>query len=127
LHTSLPPPAERPDPVGPRDDPFLEKLFAALCEQIFVLRGETFFDQANRWTHVLDFMASLGPRKQPEWLLAADVTLKQFRALHSLTLYRAKGVTSRQRLKHGRDFIARAKGMQDAMVNYELLRNPRAV
>ncbi|MDR3531510.1 MAG: hypothetical protein P4L90_13285 [Rhodopila sp.] len=122
MHDDLPPPAEHPDP-GPRDDPFLELLFAAMCRNLFVLPGETFVDQARRWTDALNFTADLKPRDQQEWLRAADVTMKQFSAIYSLVMRKRRGISQKQRMKHGQDFLAHAKAMQDARLRYELLRN----
>jgi hypothetical protein len=118
-----PPPDEFPDPAGPIDDPFLERLFATMCEHIFVLDGETFVDQAQRWTGAFGFMAALKPRTRREWLLAADVTMKHLFAQHSLVLGRAKGLRVKQRAKYGRDFIARAKTLHTAQLQYELVRS----
>jgi len=117
-----PPPAEFPDPAEPRDDPFLERLFATMCRHIYVLKGETFVDLARRWMEALRFMAALKPRTEHEWLLASDVTMKHMFALHSLALGRAKGVTMKQRLKHGRDFIANARTLHAAQLHYDLIR-----
>jgi hypothetical protein len=108
----------------PRDDPFLESLFGALCRDLFVLPGETFVDRARRWTDALGFAASLNPRNQQEWLQAADVTLKQFRAIYSLVMRRRRGLTRHQRARYDQDFLAHAKAMQDARERYDLLRQP---
>lgn len=117
-----PPPAEYPDPAEPEDDPFLERLFATMCRHIYVLKGETFVDQARRWGEALSFMAALKPRTEHEWLLASDVAMKHLFALHSLALGRAKGLRMKQRLKHGRDFILHARTMHAAQMHYDLVR-----
>ncbi len=67
-------------------------------------------------------MVALKPRNEQEWLQAADVTTKQFEALHSLELYRRKGSSAKQRLAYATDFVHHAKAMQDARLRYELLR-----
>jgi hypothetical protein len=117
-----PPPDEYPDPAEPRDDPFLERLFATMCDHIYELKGETFVDQVRRWTETLGFMAALKPRTEHEWLLASDVAMKHLFALHSLALGRGKGVRMKQRLKYGRDFIAHARTMHAAQQHYDLIR-----
>jgi hypothetical protein len=111
-------------PVPP-DDPFLESLFSAMCRDLFVLPGETFVDRARRWTDALGFAASLRPRDQQEWLQAADVTMKQFSAIHSLVLRRQRRLTRHQRARHDLDFLAHADAMQDARKRYDLLRQSR--
>jgi hypothetical protein len=112
-------PAARP-PI-PQDDPFLESLFAAMCQCLFVLPGETFVDRVRRWSDAWGFAASLQPRSQQEWLHAADVTMKQFAAVHSLILRKRRGITRTQRARHDQDFIVKAKAMQDARLRYDLL------
>jgi hypothetical protein len=121
-HGQLTPPNERPNPTGLKDDPFLEQLFETMCRHLFVLRGDSFVDQANRWAHALRYMASLKPVTQPEWLLAADVTMQHFFALHSLALGRGKGVRMKRRIAHGKEFIARAMTMHAARLRYDLLK-----
>jgi hypothetical protein len=96
-----------------------------MCRDLFVLPGETFVDRARRWTDALGFAASLKPRGQQEWLQAADVTMKQFSAIHSLVMRRRRGITRQRRAQHDRDFLAHAKAMQDARVRYNLLRQSR--
>jgi hypothetical protein len=122
----LPPPDECPDPAEPHDDPFLERLFETMCKYIYVLRGETFVDQARRWTEALRFMAAMKPRTEQEWLLAADVAMKHLFALHSLALGRAKGVGMKARMRHGKDFIAHARTMHAAQLHYDLMRSKPA-
>jgi hypothetical protein len=117
-------PPNRHQPI-PRDEPFLEALFGVLCRDLFVLPGETFVDQAQRWTDALGFVASLGPRDQPEWLQAADVTMKHFAAVHSLLMRKRQDVPRHRRVQHSQDFLVRAKAMQDARLRYELLRHSR--
>ncbi len=117
-----PPPDDLPDPAGPKDDPFLERLFGTMCRHIDVLPDETFVDQARRWIDALRYMAALKPRTEAEWLLASDVAMKHMFALHSLALGRTKGVTMKQRLKHGRDFIRHARAVHAAQLHYDLLR-----
>ena len=96
-----------------------------MCESLFVLPGETFVDQARRWIDALYFTALLKPRDQREWLCAADVTLKQYAAVYSLVMQKRKGITAAQRQKHSRDYIDRAKAMQDARRHYDLIWAPR--
>ena len=90
-----------------------------------MLPGETFVDQARRWTDALGFAASMKPRDQQEWLQAADVTMKQFSAIHSLVLRRRRGISRQQRARHDQDFLTHAKAMQDARLRYDLLRKSR--
>jgi len=125
LHDELPPSADWP-PQTPRDDPFLETLFGAMCRNLLPLPGENFVDQAGRWMDALRFTASLKPRDSPEWLRAADVTMKQFSALYSLVMRKQKGITAKQRLRHDQDFLSHAKAMQDARLRYDPLRKSRA-
>lgn len=106
----------------PPDDPFLEALFSAICRNLFVLPGETFVDQARRWTDALNFTAALRPRTQQEWLQAADVTIEQFSAIHSLVMRKRRSIPPKQRAKHEQDFLEHAKAMQDARLRYDLLR-----
>jgi hypothetical protein len=110
----------------PRDEPFLEDLFAAMCRDLFMLPGENFVDQARRWTDALGFVASLGPRNQEEWLQAADVTVKHFAAIHSLLMRKRRDVPRHRRAQYCQDFLTCAKAMQDARLRYELLRQSRA-
>jgi hypothetical protein len=121
----LPPPVGQPDP-GPQDDPFMERLLRAMCQNIPALPGETFVDEARRWVAVLKATASLKPRDQPEWLRAADVTMAQFFAVHSLLMQDFPGISAKQRLKRGQDFVLHTKAMRDARVRYDLLRTSRA-
>jgi hypothetical protein len=109
----------------PPDNPFLESLFGSMCRHLFVLPGETFVDQARRWTDALGFTASLQPRDQEEWLQAADVTMKQFSAIHSLVMRKRRGISRAQRCQYDQDFLANAKAMQDARLRYDLLRKSR--
>jgi hypothetical protein len=109
----------------PHDDPFLEALFSAICKNLFVLPGETFVDQARRWTDALHFTAALNPRDQQEWTQAAEVTIEQFSAIHSLVMRKRRDISPRQRAKHEQDFLAHAKAMQDARLRYDLLRQSR--
>jgi head-tail adaptor len=116
--------AGRRQPI-PSDDPFLEALFGAMCRNLFVLPGESFVDQARRWTDALRFTAALRPRDQQEWLQAADVTIEQFSAIHCLVMRRRRDITAKQRSQHDRDFLAHAKAMHDARLRYDLLRKSR--
>lgn len=109
----------------PADDPFLEALFSAICKNLFVLPGETFVDQARRWADALHFTAALRPRDQQEWLQAADVTIEQFSAIHSLVMRKRRDISPKQRAKHEQDFLEHAKAMQDARLRYDLLRQSR--
>jgi head-tail adaptor len=113
-------------PQFPPDDPFLEALFNAMCKNLFVLPGETFVDQARRWTDALQFTAALHPRDRQEWMQAADVTIEQFSAIHSLVMRKRRDISPKQRAKHEQDFLAHAKAMQDARLRYDLLRQTRA-
>jgi head-tail adaptor len=110
----------------PQDDPFLESLFGAMCRSLFVLPGETFVNQTRRWTDALRFAASLKPRDEAEWLQAADVTMKQFFAIHSLIMRKRRGITQKQRARHDQDFLSNAKAMQDARLRYDLLWKSRS-
>lgn len=116
-----PPSANQPS-HGPVDDAFLETLFGAMCRTLIPLPGENFVDRAARWTDALHFTASLKPRDRNEWLRAADVTMKQFSAVHSLVMRKRKGITPKQRLRYDQDFLTHAKAMQDARLRYDLLR-----
>jgi len=118
-------PADRHYPVPP-DDPFLESLFATMCRGLFVLPGETFIDQARRWADALRFTVALKPRDEQEWVRAADVTMKQFGAIHSLVMRKRRGITAAQRSLHDQNFLARAKEMQDARLRYDLLWKSRS-
>jgi hypothetical protein len=117
-----PPPDECPEPAGPRDNPFLERLFAAMCRSVYVLPGETFVDQARRWMAALRAMAALDPRDEREWLLASDVAMKHLFAEHSLILSKAKGVRVKQRQRHGNEFIVKARNLHAAQLRYDLAR-----
>ena len=108
------------------DDPFLEALFSAMCRNLCAVPGETFVDQVRRWLDAWHFTVSLKPRDQQEWLQAADVTMNQFFAIHSLVMRKKKGTTERQRTRHDQDFLAYAKAMQDARLRYDLLRRSGA-
>jgi hypothetical protein len=119
-------PTSRPQP-GPHDDPFLESLFATMCQNLFVLPGETFVDQARRWTDALQFTAALKPRNPREWLHASDVTMKQFSAIHSLVMRKRRGLSQKQRSRHDQDFLENAKAMQDARLHYDLMRKSRTL
>ena len=125
LHDDLPPSADWP-PRGLEDDPFLETLFGAMCRDLLALPGESFVDQAARWTDALRFTASLKPRDQQEWLRAADVTIKQFSAVYSLVMRKQKGITAKQRLRYDKDFLLHAKAMQNARLRYDLMRKSDA-
>jgi head-tail adaptor len=109
----------------PSDNPFLEALFSAICKTLFVLPGETFVDQVRRWTDALQFTAALRPRDQQEWLQAADVTIEQFSAIHSLVMRKRRDISAKQRARHEQDFLEHAKAMQDARLRYDLLRQSR--
>jgi hypothetical protein len=117
-------PADRRQPI-PRDEPFLEEVFGAMCQNLFVLPGETFVDQARRWTDALGFTASLRPRDQQEWLGAADVTMKHFAAIYSLLMRKRSDIPRHRRAQHCQQFLIRAKAMHDARLRYELLRQTR--
>jgi head-tail adaptor len=109
----------------PADDPFLEALFSAICRNLFVLPGETFVDQARRWTDALHFTAALRPRNQQEWLQAADVTVEQFSAIYNLVMRKRRDISAKQRARYEQDFLTHAKAMQDARLRYDLLRQSR--
>ncbi len=100
----------------------MERLFGAMCRNLSILPGETFVEQAERWTVALRFAASLKPRDQQEWLRAADVTVKQFFAMYSLALRRRQDITAKQRHKYGQEFLLHAKALRDARLRYDLLR-----
>jgi hypothetical protein len=104
----------------------MERLFAAMCQNIAALPGETFVDRARRWTAALSCAASLKPGDQPEWLRAADVTMAQFFAVYSLVMRDRQGISATQRLKHGEDLAVHTKAMRDARLRYDRLRNSRA-
>ena len=104
------------------DEVFVELLFGGVCQHIPERRGETFVQRARRWTEALAFLVGLEPRTEQEWLQAADVTTKQFNALHSLELYRRKGTSPKQQLAHAKAFVLHAKAMEDSRSRYDLLR-----
>jgi hypothetical protein len=104
----------------------MERLLRAMCQNIPAMPGETFVDEARRWVAVLKATASLKPRDQPEWLRAADVTMAQFFAVHSLVMQEFPGTSSKQRLKREQDFVLHTKAMRDARQRYDLLRKSRA-
>jgi hypothetical protein len=124
MKTPRPSSAEHPD-SGPRDDPFMELLFSAMCQNIAALPGENFVDRARRWTAALSCAASLNPVDQPEWLRAADVTMAQFLAVYSLAMRDRQGISAKQRRKHGEDFVRHTKAMRDARLRYHRLRKFR--
>jgi hypothetical protein len=122
----LPPPSPRhPDP-GPADSPFLEVLFATLCQSLVVMPGETFVDQVRRWDAALSYTAALHPRDKQEWLRAADVTIKQFSAIHSLAQRKRRGISQKQRSQYDHDFLVHAAAMQDARLRYDMAWKSRA-
>ena len=96
-----------------------------MCRTIAVIPGESFVGQVQRWTDALRFTVSLKPRNEQEWLQAADVTMKQFSAVHSLSMRKKKGITRQQRLRHDQEFMAHAKAMQDARLRYDLMRKTK--
>jgi len=107
-------------PPPPTDDPFLERLFGVMCENIPVPKGGSFVDQVQRWCGVLDFMADLGPRTNHECLLAADVSMK--REFMRDVLARSRGPAGRMRAQKSREFIACAEEFQSAQRAYDQLR-----
>ena len=121
--------SDQPDaPDGqqiPSDDPFLEALFSGICGHLFVLPGETFVDQARRWTDALRFTAALRPRNEQEWLQAADVTVEQFSAIYSLVMRKRRDISAKQRARYEQEFLDHAKAMQDARLRYDLMRQPK--
>ena len=108
-------------PVPPVDDPFLERLFGAMCEHIPVHQNETFVDQVRRWCETLRFMAELRPRTGSECLLAADVAMKD--QFVRASLVRGKNPGGGKRQQQGREFILRARELHEAQVEYSLLRS----
>ena len=121
LSISLTPSDERPDPQSFQDIPFIEGLFESVCSKIYVLRNETFVDQARRWTQALSAMTKLQPKTRHEWFLAADVTIMQFSALHSLALCQRRGIAAKTKQKYRLEYIGRSQDMQDAMLRYKRL------
>jgi hypothetical protein len=115
----------QPDPGTP-GDAFMELLFAAMCRNIRALPGETFVDVAGRWIAALRYAASLQPRDQPEWLRAADVTMAESFAVYSLVMRDRRGISAKQRLKHENDLVLHTRGMRDARLRYDRLRESRA-
>lgn len=113
---------QRPEPPLFADNPFLEILYDSVCRELHVLPGEDFVEQVRRWCNALRVMDDLKPRTRHEWFLAADVTIKQFDALHSLIEYQRESPKSRTRMKSGMAFVAKTKTMQDALNHYESLR-----
>ena len=91
-----------------------------MCEHLPALGGETFPDQVRRWYEALHFMAGLNPRTSLECLLAADVSMKNQFMLEVLA--RGRGPAARQRQQRSREFISRARDMQAAQLQYEMLR-----
>lgn len=118
---SLTPPDERPDSQSFQDIPFIEGLFESVCGKIYVLRDETFVDQARRWVQALAAMTKLQPKTRHEWFLAADVTTMQFSALHSLALCQRRGIAAKTKQKHRLEYIAHMQDMQDAVLRYKRL------
>ena len=112
--------------IVPQDDPFMERLFAAMCRNVPALPGDTFVDEARRWIAALNCAASLKPRDQAEWLQAADVATQQFFAVYSLVMQQLETTTSKQRLKHAQNFVLHQQAMRDARHRYDLLRKSRA-
>ena len=104
----------------------MERLLRAMCQNIPALPGETFVDEARRWVALLKATASLKPRDQPEWLRAADVTMAQFFAVHSLVMQKLPGASAKQQLKRGQDFALHTRAMLEAKVRYDRLRKSRA-
>jgi hypothetical protein len=124
LSTILPDQAQAPRRSQiPADNPFLEAVFAAICDKLYVLPGETFVDQARRWTGALAFAAALKPRSPQEWLQAADVTITQYSAIQCMVMRKRNDISAKQRTKLERDFIAHAKALQNARRRYDLLRD----
>ena len=123
LDNHLPRPADGPEP---QDDPFMERLLRAMCQNIPALPGETFVDEARRWVALLQATASLKPRDHPEWLRAADVTMAQFFTVHSLVMQKRPGTSARQQMKRGQDFALHTRAMLEAKVRYDRLRKSRA-
>ena len=112
--------------MDPQDDPFLESLFSTLGRSLFALPGETFVDQVRRWMNAWSYTVSLKPRNRPEWLQAIEVTTYQFAAVYSLVLRKRKGISQKQRMRYGQDFLTAIKAMTDARMRYDLLRTSRA-
>ncbi len=117
---------QRPNSRNFQDNPFIEGLFESVCNKIYVLRDETFVDQARRWTQALSVMSKLQPRTRHEWFLAADVTIMQFSALHSLALCQRRGIAAKTKQKYWLEYIARTQEMQDAMLRYKRLQKRSA-
>ena len=117
---------QSPNPRNFQDNPFIEGLFESVCNKIYVLRDETFVDQARRWTQALSVMSKLQPRTRHEWFLAADVTIMQFSALHSLALCQRRGIAAKTKQKYWLEYIARTQEMQDAMLRYKRLQKRSA-
>ncbi len=126
MHDQLPPHEGRPDPASFQDNRFLEVLLYSVCETLEVMRGETIVDKARRWTQVLHAMTALDPRTRYEWFVAADVTTKQFAALHMLALYQRKGITAKTKRRRGLELVERTQTMQDALSRYDTMRRRRA-
>ena len=116
---------KQPDSQFPNNQ-FMESLFGSMCRNLPVLPNEGFIDQVRRWTDALHFTAALKPRSEQEWLHAADVTMKQFSAIHSLVMRKRRGITQKQRARYDQDFLIHAKAMQDARLLYDILRQSRA-
>jgi len=120
-HSGRSPEERRPSP--PIDDPFLERLFGLMCDNIPITKGATFVDQVQRWCGVLDFMADLGPRTNHECLLAADVSMK--REFMRDVLARSRGPAGRARAQKSRDFLSCAEEFEVAQRAYALVRGNR--
>jgi hypothetical protein len=71
-------------------------------------------------------MTALDPRTRYEWFAAADVTTKQFAALHMLALYQRKGITATTKRRRGLALVERTQVMQDALSQYDMMRKRRA-
>ena len=119
-------PDDRPDPQSFQDIPFIEGLFESVCNKIYVLRHETFVDRARRWTRALSAMTQLQPKTRHEWFLAADVTIMQFSALHSLALCQRRGIAAKTKQKYRLEYIGRVQAMQDAVLRYKRLQKRSA-
>src|ERR1700761_1784856 len=108
-------PQRRPSP--PADNPFLERLFSAMCENIPVREGGNFVDQVRRWYEVLSFMADLEPRTNNECLLAADVSMKH--EFMQSVLARGKTQASREQLQKSEEFQVCVLEFQTALGVYD--------
>src|SRR3954447_6153131 len=107
-------------PPPPVANEFLERLFDVMCRHIPIYSDETYVDQIGRSCQTLRFLLELQPRTGAEYLLAADVAMKD--QFVQETLARGKSFSGRRRQQQSREFILRAQKLHDAQIEYSLRR-----